>query len=408
MTRPIRITTGVSRLSRRLQRKKVSWAKLANRLQQYETIDHTYDEYRKLPVDQQAALKDVGFLVGGWFRGPKRLQAEMARRSIITLDIDHIDPYDLDEICDTYEDYAYAVHSTAKHSEDTPRLRLVFPLEKDCKPEEYEPIARKVADMLGMDAFDDTTFQPARIMYWPAVTIDGAIWKRINDGRFIDGQEILESYEDPSDFGEWPHSTRISRIRKPVRQAEDPLSKSGIVGAFCRNFDIHAAITEFELPYEPTEFDNRYSPEGSSGSAGAIVYDDVFLYSHHESDVAAQQNLNAFDLVRLHRFHDMATKEHDDDSMGERPSYRAMSQLAVSFPAVVQELHAPLVDEMEAHSGEDSPAVVDPEDKADADAALTFKDLRRELNTIQDLEDPEPACDAMIPKIAAAKLALAR
>ena len=398
MTRPIRITTGVSRLSRRLQRKKISWPKLANRLQQYETIEHTYDEYRKLPVDQQAALKDVGFLVGGWFSGPKRLQAEMVRRSIITLDIDHIDPYDLDEIADTYADFAYAVHSTAKHSEDTPRLRLVLPLKADIEPDQYEPVARHVASWLGMDAFDDTTFQPARIMYWPACTIDGNIYKGLNDGEFIDGKKILETYDDWTDFGEWPHSVRAGKLRKPVKQAEDPLNKKGVIGAFCRNFDIHAAIEEFDLPYEATEFDNRYSPAGSTGSSGAIVYDDVFLYSHHESDAAAQQNLNAFDLVRLHRFHKLVAKESDDDPMGERASYRAMSQLAVSYAAVVQEIHAPLIEEMEAV-----------EDKADDDpvageAMLTFKDLRLELNTIQDLEDPEPACDAMIPKIAAAKL----
>ena len=201
MTRLIRITTGESRLSRRLCRVKVSWPKLAKRLQKYEQLDIKYDDYRKLPVDEQAAMKDVGFLVGGHFSGAKRLQAEMTRRSIITLDIDHIDPYDLDEIADVYGDYAYALHSTVKHTEDTPRLRLVLPLAKDLRPDEYEPVARHVASWLGMEAFDDTTFQPARIMYWPAVTLDGEIYKNTNEGDFIDGQAILEQYDDWTDFG---------------------------------------------------------------------------------------------------------------------------------------------------------------------------------------------------------------
>ena len=82
------------------------------------------------------------------------------------------------------------------------------------------------------------------------------VWTQRFDN-FINAQEILDTYDDWTDFGEWPHSSRISTLRKPVKAAEDPLSKPGIIGAFCRQFDIHSAIQEFDLPYEPTEFDNR-------------------------------------------------------------------------------------------------------------------------------------------------------
>ena len=409
MTRPIRISTGASRLSHRLQRKKVSWPNLAARLQRYEQISQTYDDYRALSPDKQADLKDVGFFVGGQFNGPKRLLQDMARRSVITLDIDHADPYDLDEILDAYSKYAFVVHSTAKHSADTPRLRLVLPLAKDVHPDKYEPIARHVASWLGMNLFDDTTFQPARIMYWPAVTIDGDIYTKENDGEFINGKEILEQYNDWNHFGEWPHSSRVTRLNKPVKHAEDPLTKPGVIGAFCRTYDIHSAIHEFDLPYAPTDFENRYAPEGSSGAAGAIVYDDVFLYSHHESDAAAQLNLNAFDLVRMHRFEAMVAKEDDDTPMGERASYRAMSQLAVSNPAVVTELHVDLTAEMDVVVPEaaDPKQQVNGEDLAPEEAMLTFKDLRLEIITIGNLEvhEREPACDNMKPKIAAARLA---
>lgn len=397
MTRPFRITTGKSRLSTRIERKTIKWDTLANRLLQYGQIDCTYDEYMALPPDKQADLKDQGWFIGGQFNGPKRLLQDMARRCCITLDIDHADPYDLEEISDCYVDHAFVLHSTAKHCGDTPRLRLVLPLSKDVHPDKYEPLARLVASWLGMDMFDDTTFQPARIMYWPTVTIDGEIYKHRNNGEFIDPDEILEAYDDWTDFGEWPHSSRIQRLRKPVKAAEDPLTKPGIVGAFCRQFDIHSAISEFELPYEPTDFENRYAPEGSTGAAGAIVYDDVFLYSHHESDVAAQQNLNAFDLVRLHRFPELVAKEGEDSPMGERPSYRAMSQLAVSYPAVVKEMHTP-ADEMDVIENSNG------EDKHPEEIMLTFRDIRTEMLTIKDHDDPEVACDRMIPKIAAAKL----
>jgi P4 family phage/plasmid primase-like protien len=402
-SRPFRITTGTSRLSKRITRKKIKWETLAKRLTQYGQIDCTYEEYMALPPDQQADLKDQGWFVGGQFNGPKRLLQDMARRCCLTLDIDHADPWDVDEVADTYADYAFAIHSTAKHSSETPRLRLVLPLTKDIHPDKYEPVAREVARWLGLEVFDDTTFQPARIMYWPTCTIDGEVYSRINPGEFIDPDEILATYDDWTDFGEWPHSSRVDRLRKPVKQAEDPLSKPGIIGAFCRTYDIHSAIEKFELPYEPTEFDNRYRPEGASGASGAIVYDDVFLYSHHESDVAAQQNLNAFDLVRVHRFPELVAKESDDMPMGDRPSYRAMSQLAISIPAVNKETHVP-ADEMEAI--EEPVNNANGKDHHPPEAMLTFAELRREMLTISNLEshDQEPACDAMKPKIAAARL----
>jgi hypothetical protein len=217
--------------------------------------------------------------------------------------------------------------------------------------------------------FDDTTFQPARIMYWPACTIDGEIYKQHNEGAMVDPNELLEQYDDWQDFGEWPHSSRIDKLRKPVREAEWPLDKPGIIGAFCRTYDIHAAIQEFELPYESTEFDNRYRPEGSTGASGAIVYDDVFLYSHHESDTAAQQNCNAFDLVRLHRFGELVDREGDDTPMGDRPSFRAMQQLAVSLPEVVREMHAAEVAELPTQQ-------VNGEDHEPDQVMLTFRDLR--------------------------------
>jgi hypothetical protein len=204
-------------------------------------------------------------------------------------------------------------------------------------------------------------------MYWPTVTIDGEVYRSINEGKYVDPDEILDSYDDWTDFGEWPHSSRIQQLRKPVKQAEDPLQKPGIIGAFCRSFDIHSAIQTFELPYQATDFDNRYAPEGSTGAAGAIVYDDVFLYSHHESDVAAQQNCNAFDLVRLHRFPELVAKETDDMPMGERPSYRAMSRLAASYPAVISELHTS-PDEMD----EVKEQKVNGEDKKPVESMLTF------------------------------------
>ncbi len=411
MTRPFRISVGPSRLQTRIERKKVSWAKLAKRLQKFEQIDISYAKYCALPRDEQSALKDVGYFIGGQFNRGGRLQQNMARRCCITLDIDHIDWLDLELIHETYSDFEYVVHSTIKHSDDSPRLRLVFPLLKDIHPDRYEPTARAMANMLGMECFDDTTFQPARIMFWPAITADGTIYKEHNVGAFLDADDILEQYDDWTDFGEWPHSTRVGKLREPVKQAEDPLTKQGIIGAFNRTYDIHAAIARFDLPYEPTDFENRYRPLGSTGAAGAVVYDDIFLYSHHESDAVGQQNVNAWDLVRIHKYGGQDSGCVDGVRVMQWPSSKEMVALALNIP----EVHQELIDaELQRVNGEDRSADRlggEPSGEAGSgESTLTFDSIAESITEIErkggprSKKDDKPVVEQILNRMAAARL----
>ena len=401
MTRPFRISVGPSRLQTRIERKKVSWQTLAKKLQTFEMIDIPYADYLALPRDEQSELKDVGYFIGGQFNGSGRLQEQMARRCCITLDIDHIDWLDLEMIAETYGNLEYIVHSTLKHSDDSPRLRLVFPLAKDIRPDKYEPVARKIASRLGMECFDDTTFQPARIMFWPAVTADGNIYKEHNQGEFLDAELQLAEYDDWTDFGEWPHSTRVKALRPSVLKAADPLTKPGIIGAFNRTFDIHAAIQRFELPYEPTDFENRYRPLGATGPSGAVVYDDIFLYSHHESDGVAQQNVNAWDLVRLHVYAGADTElDKDTVPVMQWPSSKLMVALALNIP----EVHRELTDaELQRENGEDrSSDALRVSEAGSGESTLTFDSIAKSIGKIE--QDDKPAIEYVLNSMAAARL----
>jgi P4 family phage/plasmid primase-like protien len=388
----------------------VSWEKLAARLQQFHLHDITYAEYLALNREEQSKLKDVGYFIGGQFKSDKRQQSDMALRSVITLDVDHLESWDIDAIADAYHDLEYVCHSTMKHSSETPRLRLVFPMTKDITPNKYEPIARKLADRMGMECFDDTTFQPARIMFWPAVTSDGEIFKHHNAGEFIAPKALLNEYEDWTDFAEWPHSSRVARIRAPVREAENPLTKPGVIGAFNRTFDIHAAIERFDLPYESTDHENRYRPVDATGPAGAVVYDDVFLYSHHESDAVGQQNVNAWDLVRIHKYGDEDSGDFSGVPSMQRPSSKQMVALAASIPTVQKELRASDLDELQdldkGNSEDRSPDALQHAGKAGrSEPTLTFNSLLMEISGINvkaaNLYD---VCQSEIPRIAAARL----
>ena len=393
------IAVGNSRLNPTIQTKRVSWeTTLVNKLLTCKRTAESYAEYMAFPVARQAAIKDVGFFVGGSFSGTTRKRKELVNRSLITLDIDHLPSWDLDLVAETYGGFEHVLHSTHKHGPNQPRLRLVLPLSRTITPDEYEPVARGIAAFMGMDYFDDTTYQPARIMYWPSAARDGEVIAEHHEGEWLNPDQILEKYADPTDFGEWPVSSRETKLQRlPKDESADPLTAPGVVGAFNRCFDIHEAIARFKLPYESTGIDNRYRPIGSTGASGAVVYDDVFLYSHHESDPARQKNLNAFDLVRIHKFGDWT--EYDlalELPVTQRDSYKQMAALAATTDEVQTALiSTEFPDEAEPTPGTEITA---------KPSKLNYKALRQQIEALTTETRTEANLNKLVIRVAAARL----
>jgi len=115
-------------------------------------------------------------------------------------------------------------------------------------------------------------------------------------------------------------------VKHSVRQQQDPLSKDGLIGAFCRTyFPITEAIHTFLSDvYAPSATEGRYDYIPADSNAGVVIYDDKYVYSHHATDPACEKLLNAFDLVRIHLF-------GDDDP---KKTYKQMCDLALQQDAV--------------------------------------------------------------------------
>ena len=364
-TRKLHISVGDNRFAKTVTPKQVTWDVLSKRLLDVRHTKESYADYIEMSPARQTAIKDQGFFVGGQFSGNRRNLAKLISRSIIALDIDHLtEPAKIKE---TYNDLEYVVHSTHKHSSGKPRLRLVFPLTRDLAPAQYEPAARMLAKRLGLDYFDDTTFQPARVMFWGTTSNDADVLGYRNEGEWTNPDELLSEYTDWKDTTSWPTSKREGTIKHRAKEAADPMSAPGVIGAFNRVFDIHAAIEHFDLPYEMVA-GSRYRFLQSTGGPGAIAYDDIFLYTHHESDPAYGHIRNAFDLVRVHWF---GEDKEDGTPIMKRPSMQCMIEVAMKEQAVVSELAA---DEFEAL---DEPETAADRPKRD----LSYDGLLADINT---------------------------
>ena len=317
----MKIAYGNSRMEKRWKNNEISWDDFCRRVSTTQTTTETVEEYRKMTKPQQDAVKDVGGFVGGHLRGGRRKTGTVLCRSMLTLDMDHGTPDILDELS-LLNSHELCVYSTHKHTPEAPRLRLIFPLKRDVSEEEYPALARKVAQEIGMDLFDDTTYQPHRLMYWPSTSRNGEYVYQVMDGDILDPDAYLGMYDDWRDVSTWPVSSRESEaVKKAAKQQADPLAKTGAVGAFCRTYPIREAIEKF-LPdvYAPSAMEGRYDYIPADSSAGVIIIDEKFAYSFHATDPACGQLLNAFDAVRVHKF-------PDDDP---KKSYNAMAEFAAA------------------------------------------------------------------------------
>lgn len=328
----ITISIGKSREEKRWKNKKMLWSDLLDRLCETHKTSESENEYLNFPKSKRDEIKDIGGFVGGNISGGRRKKGAITFRTLVTLDIDYVDPgFDVWALFTMLRDVAACIYSTHSHTGDTPRLRLVLPLDREIDPEEYQPIARRIAGELDIEIFDNTTFQPERLMYWPSTPRDGSYIFHYQDGPILSADEVLNSYYDWKDASQWPVSAKATEaVKRGIKKQGDPLDKPGVIGAFNRAFTIEAAIEEYlSDTYEKTDIPDRFTYLHGTTAGGLVVYDDVFAYSHHGSDPSSEKLCNAFDLVRLHLFSDRDEEVNEKTPINKRPSFLEMRELAL-------------------------------------------------------------------------------
>lgn len=335
----MRIAVGNSRMDKKWKNKDMSWDDFKQKCSQTIRTTETVAEYRKMSKPAQDNAKDVGGFVGGALKQGKRKNGFVDGRSMLTLDLDHAVPEVWDAVTMLF-DFKCLMYSTHKHTPEAPRVRLIIPLSREVSAEEYAPVSRMVAKDIGMEMVDDTCHEAARLMYWPSTSSDGVFLFESQDGPMLNPDDILARYKDWHDTSEWPMSSRQSEIvKRTIAKQADPLEKEGMVGAFCRAYSIEKAIDTF-IPdiYKPSAMAGRYDYIPADSSAGVVIYDDKFAYSHHATDPACGQLMNAFDVVRIHKYGALDDKAKPDTSPSKMPSFKAMVDFAIKDEKVKLQL----------------------------------------------------------------------
>lgn len=326
----IRLSIGNSRMDKKWNAVEMELSEFRDRISQTKRTAETVEQYRKLGKAKQDDIKDVGGFVLGTLKDGRRKKDCVLTRSGLSLDMDYATPDIIDQI-EMFFSFHCLFYSTHKHTPEKPRLRLIIPLSREVTPDEYCAVARKVADEIGIELFDDTTYEPSRLMYWPSTSSDGEFIFREVEGEPLNPDEVLLKYTDWHNTAEWPVSKRQqSVVQRDIKKQADPLEKPGMVGAFCRTYSVVEAIDTF-IPdvYKHSAMPGRYDYIPADSQAGVVLYEDKFAYSHHATDPACGKLMNAFDVVRIHKFGSLDARADADTDPTKLPSFKAMQELAV-------------------------------------------------------------------------------
>jgi len=313
------IMTGNIRTQKKWIKTEMDWSIFVTRCRSPIKTSETIEQYKTLTSDKKTEIKDVGGYIGGLIPGDgQRNKNGILGRSLLVYDLERIT--DKDKLMQMIKalPYTYLLHSTHSHSDDDPHYRLIIPLKEIILSDMYCALSRAFAQKYLMrEWIDKGSFEPNRLMFWPSCSCDAQYECTECNGQMCDGEEFCNEYY----AGEWRNIRKwpwVEIIRddeyecKPI--VEDPTQKRGIVGAFCRAYDIYEAIDKFLPHIYKYKAKNRYKYILSESEAGLVIYNN-WAYSNHTSDPAYGMLCNAFDLVRVHKF------GADEDSFGRMVSW---------------------------------------------------------------------------------------
>lgn len=191
----------------------------------------------------------------GWYCpaefNPRRRHSEnFVARHALTLDYDVVTPAQIKRILAAFAEYEYVVYTTWSHTPEKPRLRVVMPLTRACSADEFCAVSRMVASIGGIEFAARESHTPPQFMFQPTRKPGAEHKARRHKGAWVDVDTHLGLYADWTDRSQWPHRKEHDEQYAPGDLPAPPTSKPGVIGAFCRAYDVPTAIDRFELPYK--------------------------------------------------------------------------------------------------------------------------------------------------------------
>lgn len=218
--------------------------------------EDTWAEFAKLLTTNPLETEDKASR--GWycpveFKERRRHGDNFVARHALTFDYDVISPADLKTIQAAYAKHEYAIYTTWSHTSEKPRVRVVMPTDRPMSADEFCAVSRKIAEPAGIELAARESHVVCQLMFQPTRKPGAKFFGRIHTGKWVNVDEVLASYVDWTDRKSWPARAVGDAQHNADEAPKSPTTKEGIVGLFCRTFDVPTCIEKFSLPYVKVE-----------------------------------------------------------------------------------------------------------------------------------------------------------
>lgn len=277
--------------------------------------------------------------------------ANVLSHTALVLDLDTAVPHDVpDRVAALGWDAV--TYTTASHTEEAPRLRVIALISRPVTPAEYQRLFRWAGTALGVE-LDPSAVAGAHRFFLPHV-VPGSDMELLGPrswrswGNPIDVDPIVAE-QDPQP----PRSAPATPARR-----RDPRALPGVAGAFNRAYSLGEAVEAFGLPYRPLghgfiHVDSTQSQPGLT----PVNEDQTLWFDHAGTSPTHGQTMSVFDLVAEWRY-GLQTEDTSDDPEqppAERASRALFGADAAQMPPVVAELASSAFPEVGQPSDGDEP-----------------------------------------------------
>lgn len=348
----------------------------------------TLDTFIDLAASAPALKKDPRSVPGvfvGTLRAPRATAENVVEHTAVVLDLDQDVPHDVPERL-RRQGWDSVVHTTASHTAERPRLRVIIAVSRPVNPGAYPTLVKWAAEKLGVTV-DPSAMAGCHRFFLPHV-VPGSDAELFGiEAHRIIGSPILvgEALNSAPMFDQ--SATTESDAPKPhIRR--DPLQLPGAAGAFNRTYSMEEAVEEFQLPYRPCG-NGFIHVDSTQTQPGLTPVNDArtLWFDHAGTSPTHGQTMSVFDLVAEWR-HGLQTGSAQDDQdkpPAERRSRAMMGVDAAQIPAVAKEMAAATFDEGPQPDG---PLTIEA-----CEAALSPRNTKTGKRALTDAKDRQTLVD---------------
>lgn len=241
---------------------------------------------------------------------------------------------------------------------------------------------------------DVTVFRTVQVHYTAAPVLeDGAVCPVAQRHGFHEG---LLGDEVDLDLSKVPDI--LDTIGERVHRAAlvDPREKPGLIGAFCRVYDIRRVIDEV-LPdvfeYEGDSDTRLTWLQGGGAAGGACISDDELrIYNSHNTDPFGGRAQNAWDLVCFYKFGHLDASLDPDALEWAGPTAAPSQQAMIRWVRTLEDVMADVRDERQEKEARERQAHLDHVESLRA-GALACADVEALKAYVNDVIKPDKVAD---------------